>query len=386
MITRHQIKQFLQKFSKEFQPLNHIEISRSAILHNYDLTQNLNPGREIWPVLKANAYGHGLAPITEILKKRKCAYMVVDGYFEARRIWQVSPKQKVLLIGEINPINFINMDFSRAVITVQDIDSVRALGKINQNVKIHLKINTGMNRQGIEPKELRQYIEEIKKYKNLELEGVFSHFADANSLDDAFTAKQKNVFNQIVEKADKLQARSKYFHLAASAGSVKVTNPRINAVRLGLHLYGLNRLDERDPQYSKFAELKPALRFISTITKVRVIEAGEKVGYNLTYTAPRKTRLALLPVGYYEIVPWNLSNKGWVKYKDKFLPIVGRVSMNIIIIDLLDTDARAWDTVDVVSPIQTDKNSITNIAKLANTISGEILVKANESTRRIIAE
>jgi alanine racemase len=137
---------FKRKFETHFDTLNNIYISKQAVLNNYDLIQKLNPGFTIFPVLKANAYGHGIKEIAKILNERKLDYIAVDSYYEFLQIEKVT-KTPVLLIGYTIPSNFVNMDFSSISLVIFDINSLSELGKINKKVKIHLKVDTGMHRQ-----------------------------------------------------------------------------------------------------------------------------------------------------------------------------------------------------------------------------------------------
>lgn len=135
-----------KRFETPFETLNHIYISREAILHNFDLFQRLHPEWSVFPVLKSNAYGHGIREIAQILNDRKIEYIVVDSFFEALKVREVN-LSPILLIGYTLPQNLKNIDFSLVSITVYDIDTLRTLSELPQTVKVHLKIDSGMHRQ-----------------------------------------------------------------------------------------------------------------------------------------------------------------------------------------------------------------------------------------------
>lgn len=385
MSIRGKIGSLISKFERGFEPLNIIEVSRKNILHNYDLIKKLNPDMNVWPVLKSNAYGHGIKQIAEILKARKFKYAVVDGYFEALKLWEVS-KQPVLLIGVMDPKNLRNLHFKNLALAVYDIGTIKELGRIGKRVRIHLKIDTGMRRQGIELDQIEQIIKEIKKYRNIELEGVMSHFSNADSPSNAYTKRQKKLFVEAVEQVKKLCGPVKYVHIGASAGSLKVHDIQTNALRVGLSLYGYKPYEPNDPLFKQYKDLKPSLRMKSRIINVKEIPKNEKIGYGCTYTTKRKTKLGVLPLGYYEGVDRRLSNKGFVKFKDKYLPMIGRVSMNLTTLDLTGTKATRWSKVEVISSNSEDKNSIDNIAKTCGTIPYVILVKLDVATRRVVVK
>ena len=384
MSIRGFINRFLKSFETEFYTFNRIEIYQEHILHNYDEVQKNNPKSNIWPVLKSNAYGHGLQEVATILKKRKPKYYVVDSYYEALKIWEVAPRQDVLLIGYTDPLNFPNMKWKHLGIVVYDMDTLKHLAALKKKVNIHLKINTGMNRQGISPKELDLFINAIQCFSWLTLEGVCTHLADADGETEDFTTTQKKVFKTVLNKIKQENLTPQYVHVANTAGSSKDSNNDVNSVRLGLGLYGFNPLHKKDPGYGKLKNLKPALRFLSSIIKVNELQKGDKVSYNCTFTAPKKMRVGVLPIGYYEIFDRRLSNLGFVHYKKTPLPIVGRICMNLTVVDIKNKKINIGDEVEVLGLNQENKNSVTSMANVCKTIPYEILVNINEITRRVV--
>lgn len=370
-------------FFKSLKPLNIIKINSQNLLANYDLIQNLKPECQIWPVVKSEAYGHGLKQIAIILKQRKFDYLIVDSYYEALKIWEVS-NQPVLIMGQIRPENFAFMKWKKVTIMVQDRETVKELGKLKKKVKIHLKINTGMNRQGIEFGEIESVIKLIKQYKNIEIEGIFSHLADADNYKNNYTTDQLKIFKKAIEMVEKMGINLKYCHLAATAGTLKINDPKINVLRLGIGLYGFNPLDKSDKNFKKLKFLKPVLKMNSVLIKVRELEMGEKVGYNCKFEVKEKTMIGIMPVGYFEALDRRLSNNGFVKYKNKIYPIIGNICMNMVIVNLGKVKGKLFDEVEIISDKTEDKNSISNMAKICKTIPYEILVKLNESIRREI--
>jgi len=341
------------RWKKVYEALNLIEIDERNLLSNYDFFDDLGK-EQIWPVLKSNAYGHGIRQVTEILLKRDFEYFVVDGYQEVLEIRKITNRQ-VLMIGTILPTNFSKIKWKNLAIMVQDRETLVALGKLNKHIKVHLKVNTGMNRQGVEIVDLRSLIVEIKKYPKLELEGVFSHLA---GVDDVEQGKK-------FEEVKKIAGEIKYFHLGATNGVGDI-------IRLGIGLYGIGK------------GLKPVLKLKSKITKVREIEKGEKVSYGGTFVAIKKTIIGVIPVGYFEGLDRRLSNKGFVKYKNKFYPIIGRVCMNMAIVNFGKTKPKLWDEVEIISNNSKDKNSIEKMAEMAETIPYDLLVGINSSIRRMV--
>jgi len=339
---------------KNYESLNKIEINRKSLLDNYDFYKKISRN-EIWPVLKSNAYGHGIREVTKILLARDFEYFVVDGYQEVLEIRKITDRP-ILIIGTILPSNFSKINWKNLTIMVQDEESVEALGKLNKQIKVHLKINTGMNRQGVEMSEVEKIIELIKKYPKLELEGVMSHLA---GIDDK---KQIKKFKEV----KKIAGGVKYFHLGATNGVGDI-------IRLGIGLYGLGN-----------EELKPVLSLKTTITNVKRIRKGERVSYGGEFVAKKNVYVGVIPVGYNECLDRRLSNRGWVKYKNRFYQIAGRVCMNMTVINFDQTKPELFDEVEVISNCSDDKNSVKNMAEICETIPYEILVKINSGIRRTI--
>src|SRR6185437_1194579 len=170
-------------FENEFVTHNLIEVSQSAIRHNLELFTETSH-QQLIPVLKGNAYGHGIALVATALKSTAVPYIAVDGYFEALRIREVSD-QPVLIMGAILPENFKHMNYLNFAFVVQNEATVHALGKTGKRIKVHVECNTGMNRYGVKADKLAALTKTILQYKNLELEGVMSHLADSDGTDPA---------------------------------------------------------------------------------------------------------------------------------------------------------------------------------------------------------
>jgi alanine racemase len=377
-------RETLQSVSTQFETLNRIEIKANNILHNFDFFQQLHPNKSIWPVLKSNAYGHGIEQITKILSARKCEYLVVDSYFEALHIWQVNPQQKVLLIGSTLPKNYAAMKLNKLAITVYDKETIKTLGLLDKKIVIHLKVNTGMNRQGIKISELNSYIGLIRKYPKIILEGVFSHYADADAKNSQSAQQQHQRFMVVVNELKQLGIIPKYVHMSATAGSATFMDDNTNAIRLGIGLYGYNPLEPDHNAYEKLIGLKPALRFISKIVNIIEVKKGEFIGYGKTFVAPTDMIIGTVPVGYYDGLDRRLSNKGFMRYQNVPTPIIGRISMNLATVDLTDTNPELWDDIEVIGQSPHEKNSVQAMSDLSETIAYDILVGIGSSTRRVI--
>ncbi|HMI09280.1 MAG TPA: alanine racemase [Candidatus Saccharimonadales bacterium] len=385
MSLQTNISALRKKFEKEYVALNRVEVSRSAIIHNVGLFERLT-SKNVIPVLKGNAYGHGIQLVAKILKKKTVPYIAVDGYFEALKIREVS-NQPVLIMGAVLPENFARLKYDNFTFVVDNEVVIQALGQTGKKIKVHLECNSGMNRYGAKPKEIAGLTKLILSYKNLELEGVMSHLADSDG-DEPDTVNQAvAIFDACVETVKAAGANPTMFHVAQTAGSLKAKSKYANAVRVGIGTYGINPFAPTHALYEKLhAGLQPALKFTSTITKVIELEKGDKVSYNYTFTAPYKMKIGVLPLGYYEGIDRALSNKGIVKTNESFAPIVGRVCMNHTMINLENADAQAGSEVVIYSNNPSDANAVDNIAKTYELFNYDLLASLSPDVRRVAVD
>lgn len=373
-----------KKLERNFSTLNLIKIEAEKIISNYDFFANKFPDHEIWPVLKANAYGHGIEQIAQILDRRHPRYLIVDSYFEALQIWKNHPHQSVLLIGSLLPENFTQISYEQLALTIYNVESLVALGNLNLPIKIHLKVNTGMNRQGLLPNEIENFCNKLKEYPQIILEGVMSHLADADNDDLSYTKFQEEQFVRSIKLVQKNGFDPKYKHLDATAGSVVTDKKHTNVIRLGLGLYGHNPLRAGHPHHHKLTSLQPALSFSTKIINIIRLSAGQKVSYGGTFVAKKPTTIGVLPVGYYDFYERRMSNQVKVIFDKKSYQQVGNICMNMVMIDFDNASINLYDEVEVISNTPEAPNCVESLSKISKTIAYEILVKINQSTRRII--
>ena len=359
--------------------LVNIEISRSALIYNLNQYKDIAPDHRIAPVLKSNAYGHGISIVANELKDEKIPFFVIDSYFEAKALRSEGIKTPLLIIGYSSIESITKNRIENISFTISNIDTLRDLSlNIKSPTNIHLKIDTGMHRHGIDAEEKDEAIKIIQGNKKIILEGICSHFSDADGNDTRFTDKQIEKWNQLVKYFRANFPLLKYWHISASAGHA-FTNAEANMSRLGIGLYGLANIPG--------IKLKPALEMKTIVTGVRKIKKGETVGYNNTFTATEDMTIATIPVGYNEGVDRRLSNSGFVKVGEKDCKIIGRVSMNITIINISSIkNVKVGDEIVVFSAKRSDSNSIENIAKICSTIVYEIIVHIPPYLRRIVVD
>jgi len=382
MIKNRLVKILKRLSDNRFQTLNRIEISRDNLLSNFNYFKSLNPKIGVIPVLKSNAYGHGIKQVAEILNSAECDLIAVDGYFEAVKIREIT-KHRILVLGYIKSDNYSKVDTKKCSFVVQDTSSLAALALLGKKVNIHVELNTGMNRLGLRADELDEYLIVLKKYPKLHLEGIMSHLADADNDNESFTKKQVKLFDSLVKTIFDAGFSPKYIHIAQTAGSVVAKSDFANSIRLGIGIYGISPLEKRNKNMRYFENLKPVMELKSTIIKIIDLKVGDRVSYNGIFTADKAMRIGILPLGYYEGVPRELSNRGVVTVPGYELPIIGRVCMNHTMIDLVNSKLSVGDEVTIVSSDSTQVNSIEKICDKFGLFSYQIISNITENIRRV---
>ena len=370
----------INPFRRNYEPLNRIEISREALSNNYQYLSRLNKNLKIAPVLKSNAYGHGINLTAKILDRISAPFFCVDSLFEAYQLSKININTPILVMGYFDPLSLKTkrLPFSFAVFTKEQLFSIIQ----NQpQAKIHLFVDTGMHREGIPLAELKNYFTIIGKNK-LCLEGLMTHLAQSDKPEDKQTENQLKIFGEARKIAYQMNFFPKWFHLGNSETILRIKHYRNNEignlVRSGIALYGIDPSKNND-------KLKPVLNLKTKISQIKEILPGEGVGYDFTFRAKEKTEIAVLPIGYADGVDRRLSSLGAVKINHKYCPIIGRVSMNITTIDVSGIkNFQVGQEVVVFSDRPEDINSIRNSAKIAKTIPYDLLTGLNPTIKRII--
>jgi len=371
----------LRRRLRGYEPLVLVALSRSALLHNLQTFREAYPGVAVAPVIKSNAYGHGLLEVAGILDKENIPFFVVDSVFEALALRKAGLKSKILILGYTPPRTILRNRLKNVSFGIINLEQLKKISQsAHGRTNIHLKIDTGMHRQGLAEKELDEAFSILKNDKNIFLEGISSHLADAENADDAFTKGQISAWNALVRRTKQEFPDCRWFHLAATPGSRFSKDIEANALRLGFGLYGLNPKGLDLP-------LRPVLEMRSRITSIREIEAGETVGYDRTFRAEKKTLVATIPAGYFEGIDRRLSNRGTLTVRGIPCPIAGRVSMNITSIDVTDVPGVSLgEEVLIISRDPEAPNAARKMAELCGTIPYDIFVHIPAHLRREVTE
>lgn len=370
----------IKKTHKKFyQPLNIVEISENRLINNYKYLSSINQKIKIAPVLKSNAYGHGIIEVGSILEKLNPVFFCVDSIYEAYQLFNAKIKTPILITGYVNPEN-LNVKKLPFFYAVFELNQLRGILKYQPQAKVHLFVDTGMHREGIRIDELEYFLGKLTTNEKKNINGLISHLALAEDPKNIETIKQIDQFKKAIKIFKKYSITPRWIHFGNSSGLINSNKIRLsnitNVSRAGLALYGINSVKDDG--------LKPVLQLITHVVQIKEIKKGEKVGYDFTYEAKKDGVIAILPIGYNDGINRRLSDKGVVLIKNKLCPIIGRVSMNISAVDVSEVkNIKVGDEVIMFSN-KDYENNVVNSAKKIGAISYEILVHLERSTKRKI--
>ena len=315
------------------------EIDLDALRHNLTaIHRHINPASKLCVVVKANAYGHGAVEVSKVAVECGADFLAVATVEEGLELRRAGFSLPILILGLIPYAAVDSVVANDLTQTVADFDLAARLSaaaeRLNKTAKVHLKIETGMGRIGIAPDKAVALAEKISHLPSVELEGMFSHFADADSPDRAFTNHQIEVFKATAAKIRAAGVRIKLLHLAESAAILDIPEAHFDMVRSGIITYGLYP----SADVRRTIDLKPVMKLVTHIAYLKKVSAGVSIGYGREFVAERDSLIATLPIGYAD--GYIRAYKGFhVEVKGKGLaPIAGRVCMDQTMVDVTDLD------------------------------------------------
>lgn len=350
-----------------------VEINTSAIKNNYSAFRKLIGKRKLLAVVKSNAYGHDLFQFSRLMEKLGTDWLGVDVISEAVKLREAGIKKPILVLGYTPAEYFETAREHNISLTISTLENLKAA---KPRLKIHLKIDTGMHRQGLAPENVLKAINLIKD-SGAELEGIYTHFADAANPASGETKKQIANFQKALSVINE-EGLKLIKHAAATAGTLAFPEARLDMVRIGIGLYGLWPSQMVKERFSKETNLKPALTWKTSVSEVKTLSEETGIGYSFTEKVPTDTIIGICPVGYWHGYPIQLSQKAHVMVKGKKAKIIGRVSMNMIIINLSSTGAGVGDEVILVGR----EIPAEELAKIAGSINYEIITRINPEIER----
>ena len=318
-----------------------VEISKNAIDHNITQYKKIIGNNILAPVIKANAYGHGLIEFASVCQKNKNVdFLCTATLAEAIKLRASNITKPILVLSYLDSDKKAIANYSISVV-VYDIDTIKeldAIGKqMNHQCKVHIKVDTGLSRLGINPDKAIDLIQYAKTCKYVYIEGIWTHFAEAQSEEQDFTNQQINTFIILLEKLKNLNIQIPYIHASNTASTSTLHIKCANFYRIGIGLYGYppsRYIYQKTRETISNFTLKPVLTWKTKIFNIKEVPKNTFVGYNRTYQTKKQAKIATLPIGYFEGYDRKFSNKGYVYIKDKLAPIVGLICMNVCMVDV----------------------------------------------------
>lgn len=362
------------------------DINLDAIHHNLSLAKSrINKNTELMAVIKADGYGHGANQIAKYCDDviDRYAVAIPEEGIDLRNAGFTKP---INLLGYTHPSQYedvINYDLIPAIFTL---DTARELSEMamsmNRTVKIHIKLDTGMSRIGFaDNDESADIIKEISLLPNLEIDGIFSHFARADEKDKSVARCQFDRFTDFINKLKSRGVEIQSCHISNSAGIMELSDMNLQIVRSGIITYGLYPSEEMDKENFKII---PAMELKSQVSFVKTLKEGTPVGYGGTYVTDKETVVATVPVGYADGYPRSLSNKGRVIIKGQSAPIVGRVCMDQFMVDVTHINGvKQGDEVTLMGEDGDEFISCEEVSDLAGSFNYEFVCDISKRVPRV---
>ena len=362
------------------------EVNLDAIRHNIDeVHKNIKEGTKVMAIVKANAYGHGAVQVAKALYDQVDAYGVamIEEAIELRK----AGIDKLILIlgytGEESYEDLVQYQISQTVYTWEMAEQLSETAlKLGKKAKIHIKVDTGMSRIGFaDRQESVAQIKKIKELPNVEIEGMFTHFARADETDRSPAMDQLKRYLNFAKLLEDAGVQIPMKHCSNSAGIIRIPEANLNAVRAGITIYGMYPSNEVERDNLK---LIPAMELKSHIAYVKTLEPGAAISYGGTFTVKKEMRVATIPVGYADGYPRSLSNKGWVLIHGKKAPILGRVCMDQFMVDVTKIpEADMGDEVTLIGKDGKEFISMETFGDLSGRFSYEFACDISKRVPRV---
>jgi alanine racemase len=373
-----------------------VELDQAAPDHNLrELRKGLEKGTSLCVVVKANAYGHGVQEMVPLLSSAD--WFAVNSLEEGIELREFGERRPVLVLGHV-PLDALRKAVARNLdLTVYNEETLEALrqqdlGSIGP-VRLHLKVETGTGRQGILPSEVEGFVGQLKSVAGAKLVGVSTHFANIeDTLNHDYAQAQLDRFDEVLNFLDRLSIRTEFVHTAATAAGILFTKTHFNLVRAGIGVYGL--WPSRETYLSTLLghrpvpDLRPVLTWKTRIVQIKNLPEGSYVGYGCTYRATRPIRVAVLPVGYADGYDRKLGNTAYVLIRGKRAPVIGRICMNLTMVDISDNpQAGLEEEVVLLGRDGEERVSAETMAEWAGTINYEIVTRISPLLpRRVVRQ
>src|SRR3989344_2145031 len=349
-----------------------LEINKKAVAHNINVFRQLiDKKTELWSVVKSNAYGHGLSLFAKLAENGVDGFCV-DSVAEGLKLRKEGIKKPILVLGPTLSSLYKTAKEFNITITISSIEGLQKLSASKTKPNFHLKIDTGMHRQGLYPEEVKKITQYLKS-NTQNLKGFYSHFASAKDIN--YTSFNELQFNNLQLAIKNLNQNEIKKHISATAGTLINPQYHLDMVRVCIGFFGLWPSKELEIQLGNKIKLKPVLSWFALISEIKKIKKGDYIGYDLTERVNKDSKIAIIPIGYWHGLPRSLSSIGEVWIKNKPARILGRVSMDLIVVDISNINCRVDDKVEI-KPME--------IAQKTNSSHYEIITRINPLINKII--
>lgn len=367
-----------------------VEVDLSCLASNVrEFKRILSPDVRILAVIKADAYGHGAYEVSQVVLKEGAVMLGVASLEEGLELRKKGNRSPILILGYTDPRQnrlLIDNDLTPTIFHWDAASSLSeqalALGK---KVPVHVKLDTGMGRLGLqEPAQILYFLEKLSGLDGIRLEGLFTHFATADEKDKSFLQAQMQRFKTVIVECEKRGIHIPLKHAANSAAAIDFPESHLDMVRIGISMYGYYPSNEVSTQKIK---LRPALSLKSRIILIKKISSGTPVSYGRTYAAEGETLIAVVPIGYGDGYSRQLSNKGVMLVRGRKVPVVGRVCMDLTMLNVGSVPGvREGDEVVVYGKQGLEEISVDLLAEQLGTISYELLCNISSRIPRFYIE
>lgn len=368
---------------KQQSTLSWAEVKLDVIRTNIDAIKQKIGNRKLIAVIKANAYGHGAIDVAQAIEKQTDYFAVatLEEAIELREAGIASPILNLFCVFPEHAEMILKYNITQVVFRHDVAEALsEQAAKMEKIARVHINVDTGMRRIGVHYSQATEFVKEIVNLPNLKIEGIYTHFASADESDKTYTQLQLKRFKKVVSNLTKEGIKIPLKHTANSAAVLDFPSAYFDAVRPGLSLYGVYP----SPHVSRNIALEPTLSLKTRITFLKTVQAGVSVGYGLTYTVPKKTKIATLPIGYADGFRRELSNRGEVLIHGKRVPVIGRVCMDEIMCDVGDIpNVEVGDEVVLIGKQGEEQILVDEVAEKCGTISYEILCGIGRRVQRI---
>ncbi|OGW35305.1 MAG: alanine racemase [Nitrospirae bacterium GWD2_57_9] len=348
------------------------EIDLNALTHNFRRARDRAAARKVLAVVKAQAYGHGAVAVARHVLKLGADMLGVALAEEGRELRDAGIESPVLVMGAVFPEQAETIVGLCLAPVVCSLSVARALSteaiKQGTRLPVHVKIDSGMGRIGIAPEEGVRFIEELKNLEGIDVQGLMTHFADADLRDKEFSSSQLDRFEALIKGLEERGIRVPLRHAANSAALLDYGRALFTMVRPGIMLYGY------DPLRRNSAELKPVLSLVTRIAFLKRVPAGTSISYGRTFMTRRESLIATIPIGYADGYNRGLSNRGEALVRGSRVPVVGRICMDMCMLDVTDVPGVSeGDRVTLIGAQGGERITAEDIADRTGTIAYEVL-------------